>query len=479
MDMTDNYAPDLALFVNGSWRVGEGRDHQAVVNPATGATLADVPLASAADLDEALDAADKGFKLWRATDVETRGGILRKAAALMRERSEDIARMLTTEQGKPLVEARGEVAGSASMFDWYAEEAKRAYGKVLVRPSGQRSIVIKQPVGPVAAFSPWNFPVYLMAKKLAPALAAGCSVIAKPPEETPGCTSALMRCLIDAGLPDGVCQMVFGVPDTVSRHLIDSPVIRKVSFTGSVPVGKHLMKLAADGVKRVTMELGGHAPVLIFDDCDLEKTLDMVVPQKFRNAGQVCVSPTRFYVQDAIYDAFIEGFAKRTASVKTGSGLDADTKMGPLANVRRPSAIGALVEDARAKGARVVAGGERGKDGFFFQPTLLADVPDSADIMNNEPFGPVAVTARFETFDDAIEKANRLPYGLAAFAFTENGRRANLLGDAIESGMVGINTFAISVADAPFGGVKESGFGSEGGSEGLDSYMVVKAIHQA
>jgi succinate-semialdehyde dehydrogenase / glutarate-semialdehyde dehydrogenase len=478
-DMIDSYAPDLALFVNGSWRMGEGRDAQAVVNPATGNAIADVPLATVADLDEALAAADNGFKLWRATDVEARSTILRKAAALMRERADDIARMLTTEQGKPLVEARSEVTGSAALFDWYAEEAKRAYGRVLVRPAGQRSIVVKQPVGPVAAFSPWNFPVYLMAKKLAPALAVGCSVIAKPPEETPACTSAILRCLIDAGLPDGVCQMVFGLPDAVSRHLIASPVIRKISFTGSVPVGKHLMKLAADGVKRTTMELGGHAPVLIFDDCDLEKTLDMVVPQKFRNAGQVCVSPTRFYVQDAIYDKFIDGFAQRTAGVKTGSGLDSDTKMGPLANVRRPSAIGALVEDARAKGARVMAGGERGNDGFFFQPTLLADVPDSADIMSNEPFGPVAVSARFDTFDDAIEKANRLPYGLAAFAFTENGRRANMLGDAIESGMVGINTFAISVADAPFGGVKESGFGSEGGSEGLDSYMVVKAIHQA
>ena len=477
--MTEPYAPELALFVNGSWRVGEGRNAQAVVNPATGHAIADVPMASTADLDEALDAADKGFRLWRATDVDTRGAVLRRAAALLRERADHIARMLTTEQGKPLEQARGEVIGSASMFDWYAEEAKRAYGKVLVRPTGQRSIVMKQPVGPVAALSPWNFPVYLMAKKLAPALAAGCSVIAKPPEETPACTMALMQCLIDAGLPAGVCQLVFGVPDTVSRHLIASPVIRKVSFTGSVPVGKHLMKLAADGVKRVTMELGGHAPVLIFDDCDLEKTLDMVVPQKFRNAGQVCVSPTRFYVQAGIYDAFIAGFAKRTAQVKTGNGLDSDTKMGPLANVRRPAAIGALVDDARAKGAKVLAGGERGNDGFFFQPTLLADVPDSADIMSNEPFGPVAVSAPFETFDDAVEKANRLPFGLASFAFTENGRRANMLGDAIESGMVGINTFAISVADAPFGGVKESGFGSEGGSEGLDSYMVLKAIHQA
>lgn len=473
------YDTDLNLFIAGAWRSGEGRDAHRVVNPATGDGIADLPMATASDLDEALAAADTGFKTWRATDAEARAGILHKAAALVRERAESIAVTLTTEQGKPLGEARAEVIGSAQLFDYFAEEAKRAYGRVLVRPAGQRSITLKQPVGPVAAFSPWNFPIYLMAKKLAPALAAGCSVIAKPPEETPGCATALMKALADAGLPEGVAQLVFGVPDTISRHLIASPVIRKVSFTGSVPVGKHLMKLAAEGVKRTTMELGGHAPVLIFEDCDLEKTLDMVVPQKFRNAGQVCVSPTRFYVQAGIYEAFVKGFAARTAAVKTGDGLAADTKMGPLANPRRPDAVGALVEDARARGARVVAGGERGAGGFFFQPTLLADVPNEADIMSNEPFGPVAVTRRFETFDDAIEQANRLPYGLAAFAFTENGRRAMLLGDAIEAGMVGINTFAISGADTPFGGVKDSGFGSEGGPEGLESYLVTKAVHQA
>jgi succinate-semialdehyde dehydrogenase / glutarate-semialdehyde dehydrogenase len=477
--MTDTYDTELALFVGGSWRLGEGRDTFPVVDPSTGATIAEVPLASAADLDEALATSERAFAVWRATDVDARSAILRRAAGLMRDRAEVIASLLTREQGKPIAEARGEVASSAQLFEWCAEEGKRTYGRVLVRPTGQRSLVIKQPVGPVAAFSPWNFPVYLMAKKLAPALAAGCSVIAKPPEETPGCTSALVRCLIDAGLPDGVVQLVYGVPDNVSRHLLASPIIRKVSFTGSVPVGKHLMRLAADGLKRATMELGGHAPVLVFDDCDLDKTLDMVVPQKFRNAGQVCVSPTRFYVQEAIYDRFIDGFAARTRQVTTGNGFAADTKMGPLANIRRPGAIEALVDDARKAGARVMAGGERGENGFFFQPTLLADVPDSAAIMANEPFGPVAVAAPFTTLDDAIAKANRLPYGLAAFAFTENMRRANLLGDAIEAGMVGINTFAISMADAPFGGVKDSGFGSEGGIEGFDSYLVTKAIHQA
>lgn len=479
MRMTQTYDAELKLFINGSWRTGEGRDAHAVLNPATGNAIAELPLASAADLDEALDASAKGFAAWRQVDVEARGAILRKAASLIRERTEHIALLLTTEQGKPLVEARGEVASSAALFDYYAEEAKRAYGRVLVRPSGQRSIVIKQPVGPTATFTPWNFPVYLMAKKLAAALAAGCSVIAKPPEETPGCTSALMRCLSDAGVPANVAQLVYGVPDSVSRHLIGSPIIRKVSFTGSIPVGKHLMRLAADGVKRITMELGGHAPVLIFDDCDLDKTLDMVVPQKFRNAGQVCVSPTRFYVQRGIYDRFVEGFAARTQQVVVGNGMDATTKMGPLANARRPDTIDALVEDARAKGARVLAGGARGNQGFFYQPTVLADVPLEANVMSNEPFGPVALMRPFDSFDEAIDQANRLPYGLAAFAFTENGRQANLLGDALESGMVGINSFGISVPDAPFGGIKESGFGSEGGPEGLDSYLVTKAIHQA
>ena len=477
--MHKSYDADLSLFIGGSWKIGEGRDLFPVVDPASGEAIGEVPMASAADLDEALDAADKGFKVWRATAADQRGAVLKKAAVLLRERVEPIARLLTLEQGKPIAEARAEVLSSAQLFDWCGEEATRIYGRTLVRPTGQRSLVTRQPIGPVAAFSPWNFPVYLMAKKLAPALATGCSVIAKPPEETPGCTGALVRCLVDAGVPAGVVQLVHGVPDEVSRHLLASTVIRKVSFTGSVPVGRHLMRLAADGLKRVTMELGGHAPVLVFADCDLEKTLDMVVPQKFRNAGQVCVSPTRFYVQEAIYDKFVAGFAERARGVKTGHGLDAETKMGPLANARRPGAIEALVDDAAAKGARVLAGGKRGNSGFFFEPTLLADVPDSADIMSNEPFGPVAVTAPFSTLEDAVAKANRLPYGLAAFAFTEGLRTANLLGDAIESGMVGINTFAISTADAPFGGVKDSGFGSEGGIEGMDSYLVTKAIHMA
>ena len=473
------YESDLKLFIDGSWRAGEDRDHHAVINPATGNTIAELPLATPAEIDEALAASDRAWPAWRALDVEKRAAILHKTAALLRERVELIAQTMTQEQGKVIAESRAEVAGSAQLFDFYAEEQKRNYGRVLVRPAGQRSIVVHQPVGPTATFTPWNFPIYLLAKKIAAALAAGCPVISRPPQETPGCTGELFRALADAGVPAGVAQLVHGKADLVSTTLLASPVIRKASFTGSVPVGKHLMKLAADHMKRITLELGGHAPVLVFDDCDLDKTLDMVVPQKFRNAGQVCVSPTRFYVQEGIYDAFLKGFAERTSKVKMGDGLAEGTKMGPLANSRRPDEIEKLVNDAEAKGARLLAGGSRGDSGFFFQPTLLADVPVSAEIMNEEPFGPVAVTARFKDFDEAIEQANRLPFGLAAFAFTENGRRANLLGDAIEAGMVGINTFAISTADAPFGGVKDSGFGSEGGKEGLETYQVVKAIHQA
>jgi len=473
------YETDLQLFIDGVWKSGEGREAHSVVNPVDAQPIADLPFATKADLEEALAASERAWPEWRSTDVDKRGAILHKTAALLRERAEHIGRIMTQEQGKPLAESRSEVLGSAQLFDWYAEEAKRDYGRTLVRPAGQLSRVIRQPVGPVATFSPWNFPIYLLAKKVSAALATGCTVISRPPHETPGCATELFRALADAGIPNGVAQLVHGDADLISRTLIASRVIRKVSFTGSTNVGKHLMRLCADSMTRVTMELGGHAPVLIFEDCDLEKTLDMVVPQKFRNAGQVCVSPTRFYIQRGIYDHFVKGFAERTAKVKVGSGLDDGVKMGPLANERRPQAIETLVADAKAKGARVLAGGERGDAGFFFRPTLLADVPNEANIMNDEPFGPVAVSRPFDTFEEAIEQANRLPFGLAAFAFTENGRRANLIGDLVESGMVGINTFAISAADAPFGGVKDSGFGSEGGKEGLESYQVVKAVHQA
>lgn len=475
--MNSNYETSLQLFIDGAWRSGEGRDQRPVFNPVSGDTLAGLPIATAADLDQALAAAERGWPVWRAKSADERAALMHRAAGLIRDRVEHIATILTMEQGKPIAEARGEVLSAAGLFDYFAEQGKRIDGRIVPRPIGQRAMVLRQPVGPVAGFSPWNFPVNLMVKKIAPALAAGCVVIAKAPEEAPASTGAVMRCIADAGIPGDAVQLVFGDPAMISRHLLASPVIRKVSFTGSTAVGKHLMRLAADNVQRITMELGGHAPVLVFDDCDLEVTLDKVVAQKFRNAGQVCVSPTRFYVQEGIYDAFVRGFAERTSRVKVGDGLDPATQMGPLANARRAPALEGLIEDAVAKGARIVAGGERGDQGYFFQPTALADVPLEALAMNEEPFGPLALIRTFATEDEAMVQANRLPYGLAAFLFSEDGRRINRVADALESGMVGVNGFAISSHDMPFGGIKESGFGSESGPEGLDGYLVTKAIH--
>ena len=471
--------PELALHIDGEWiKAGSRRTHR-VLNPATGEVLGELPLVSAADLDRALAAAEKGFRIWRKASADERGAVLMGAARLIRERVDTIARNATLEEGKTLAEARAETLGCAGLFEFYAGETRRIYGRVLVRPPGSRSLVMSEPVGPVAAFAPWNFPVHNPGRKLGAPVAAGCSVILKPAEESPASAMAVVQALLDAGAPSGVVQMVCGVPDEVSRHLLASPIIRKLSFTGSIPVGKHLAALAAAGMKRTTMELGGHSPVVIFDDADLEKTVEVLAASKVRNAGQVCVSPTRFYVQDGIHDRFVEAFARRVERVRVGDGLADGTHMGPMANPRRPQAIETLVKDALGHGAQLRAGGERmGDRGFFFRPTILSDVPTSARIMNEEPFGPVAVTARFKTLDDALEQANRLPYGLAAYAFTENARRANLFADQVESGMVGINTTAMAAPDAPFQGVKESGHGSEDGIEGVAACLVTKTIHQ-
>ncbi len=478
--MTQPYDTKLALHINGEWLPAGTRATHDVINPATSETLAALPLADAADLDSALDAAARGYRLWRGKTVDERANVLAGAARLLRERAEKIATIATLEQGKPIAESRAELAYTAALTDFYAGEARRNYGRVLPRSPDSRSLVVHEPVGPAVAFCPWNFPILNPARKLAPALAAGCSMIIKPPEEAPGSAIEVIRCFIDSGVPAGVIGIVFGVPDQVSRHLIASPIIRKISFTGSVPVGKQLMKLAADGMKMTTMELGGHSPVLIFDDCDLEKTVTMVAAAKFRNAGQVCVSPTRFHVHDSIHDRFVAAFAERARALHLGSGLDAATNMGPLANPRRPDAMAALVADARAAGATVAAGGERlDRPGNFYAPTILTDIPLTARAMNEEPFGPLALVRPFSSLDEAITEANRLPFGLAAYVFTENARRANILGDALESGMVGINMMGLSAVDAPFGGVKESGHGSEDGPEGMAAFMVTKAIHQA
>jgi succinate-semialdehyde dehydrogenase / glutarate-semialdehyde dehydrogenase len=475
-----DYPQTLGLYIDGEWIGAEGREAIAVLNPATGETLGELPVATAADLDRALAASQTGFEAWRVTAPEQRAAILRKTADLIRERADHIARVVTTEEGKPFGEAKGEVGASAALLDFHAGETVRIYGRVLPRPAGMRSMVLQQPVGPVAAFCAWNFPAMNVVRKIAPALAAGCSVILKPSEETPGSAVEVMRCFQDAGLPGNAAQIVFGVPDMISRQLLASPVTRKLSFTGSVPVGKALMKLAADSVMRMTMELGGHAPVLVFDDCDLEKTLDILVTHKFRNAGQVCVAPTRFNVQEGIYEKFAAGFAERTRGLKIGSGLDAASNMGPLANPRRPDAIAAMVENAQQAGARLLAGGgRRDGGGFFFEPTVLADVPLEASVMNDEPFGPIATLRPFATVEDAVREANRLPFGLAAYCFTESGRRQNLLAEEVEAGMIAINNVRLSWADAPFGGIKESGFGSEDGPEGIAAHMITKSVHIA
>ena len=408
--MTNSYSLPTSS-IDGEWLPVGNRSLRPVINPATGEVIGELPEVTAADLDRALEAADRGFRTWRGVHVDDRAAILRKAADILRTRVDQIAMVIATEQGKPIAQARGEAAAGIRFFDIHAEEAMRSYGRVLVRPSGQRATVTYEPVGPSVGFAPWNFPFFNVARKIAPALAAGCSIISKPAEETPASAILIQQALFEAGLPVDASQLVFGDPDLISRQLIASPVIRKVSFTGSGPVGKHLMKLCADGMKRTTMELGGHAPVLVFDDADIDKALSLLVPGKFRNSGQVCVAPTRFYVQQGIYDQFAKAFAERTAeTIIVGNPLDAGTVMGPLANGWRPEAVGGLIGDAVRRGARALHGGEAidGK-GYFHQPTVLVDVPEEARIMNEEPFGPVATLRPFATVDEAIEQANRLP----------------------------------------------------------------------
>ncbi len=471
--------PDLYMIIDGEKIfAGDRRTHK-VINPATEEVLGDLPLANAADLDRALAAAQRGFNIWRNTPALERAAVLMGAAKLLNERIEDIARIATLEQGKTLAETRAEVVGVANLFMFFAGECQRIYGRLLVRPTGLRSTVTYEPVGPVAAFSPWNFPIINPGRKLGGPIAAGCSVILKSAEETPASTLALLHCLYDAGLPKEVAQAVYGVPDEVSRHLLGSPIIRKLNFTGSTAVGKHLAKLAAEDCKRTTMELGGHGPVLVFDDVDVEHVLGTVVPHKFRNAGQVCISPTRFIVQEGVFDKFRDGFIARAKALKVGNGLDETMQMGPLANPRRPEALHRMIGNAVAKGAKLGCGGERiGNQGFFYAPTVLSDVPLDAEIMTEEPFGPVALLNSYVTEEQMVTEANRLPYGLAAYLWTNDPKRQKRVGREIETGMLGINTSAITNADSPFGGVKWSGHGHDDGSEAIMACMVTKAIHE-
>ena len=473
--------PNTNLHIDGRWRPAEGNRTIPVLNPATEEVIGTVAHASKADLDEALAAAEKGFQTWKKVSAYERAKLMRKAADILRSRADEIARIMTMEQGKPLIEAKMETLAGADIIDWFAEEARRAYGRVIpARAEGVYQLVIKEPVGPVAAFTPWNFPINQVVRKLSAAVATGCSIIVKAPEETPASPAALLQAFVDAGLPAGVANLVYGVPAEISEYLIPHPVIRKVTFTGSTPVGKQLAALAGQYMKRVTMELGGHAPAIVFDDADLDLAAKTLAAAKFRNAGQVCVSPTRFLIQEKLYAPFVERFIAHAKAVKVGSGLEEGVQMGPLAHERRIPWVEGLVADARQRGAEVHTGGERiGNKGYFYAPTVLTNVGREARMMNEEPFGPVAMIAPFRDFEEVVEEANRLPYGLAAYAFTRSARTATAIASKVESGMMTINHLGLALPEVPFGGVKDSGYGSEGGSEAIEAYLNTKFVSQA
>jgi succinate-semialdehyde dehydrogenase/glutarate-semialdehyde dehydrogenase len=473
--------PTVQLHINGEWRAARSGKSLPVINPATEEVIGAVAHAGTDDLDEALEAAAKGFALWKKVSAFERSKLMRKAADLLRSRADMIAALMTQEQGKPLGEAKMEVLAGADVIDWFAEEARRAYGRVIpARAEGVYQLVVKEPIGPVAAFTPWNFPINQVVRKLSAAVATGCSIIVKAPEETPASPAELIRCFIDAGLPAGVVGLVYGIPSEISEYLIPHPVIRKVTFTGSTPVGKMLAALAGQHMKRVTMELGGHAPAIVFDDADLDLAARTLAGAKFRNAGQVCVSPTRFLVQEAMYEPFVEKFVAAAKAVKVGNGMEEGVQMGPLVHDRRIPWIDGLMADARQRGATVHTGGERiGNKGYFYQPTVLTGVGKDARMMNEEPFGPLAMISSFKDFDEVVEEANRLPYGLASYAFTRSAKTANAIASKVESGMMTINHLGLALPEVPFGGMKDSGYGSEGGSEAIEAYLNTKFVSQA
>ena len=472
---------NVSLLIDNRWTAALSGKVIEVLDPATEEPLGTVAHADTADLDLALAAAQRGFDVWRKISAWERATIMRRAATLLRERADTIAPLMTLEQGKPLAEARLEVMNGADTIDWFAEEARRVYGRIVpARFANVTNLVMREPVGPVAAFTPWNFPINQVVRKLAGALAAGCSIIVKAPEETPASPAELVRAFVDAGVPAGVVGLVYGVPSAISEYLIPHPTIRKVSFTGSTPVGKHLAALCGRHMKRATMELGGHAPAMVFADADVKAAASLLAAGKFRNAGQVCISPTRFLVQETVYDAFMDAFQAKVKAVKVGNGFEEGVTMGPLANDRRIPMLEDLIKDAVQHGGTLEQGGKRiGNKGYFFEPTVLSEVPTSARIMNEEPFGPVAIVNRFGDFDELATEANRLPYGLASYAFTRSMTTATRLAETVECGMMTINHLGLGLTELPFGGVKDSGYGSEGGEEGIEAYLAVKMVTQA
>ena len=477
--MTTAY-PALSLYIDGQFIAANGRKEQDVLNPATNQVIGKLPHATREDLELALSSAQRAFESWRKTSPTERSKILRKVAELARARAQDIGRNITLDQGKPLAEAVGEVMACSEHAEWHAEECRRIYGRVIPpRADGVRQLVLREPIGVCAAFSPWNFPFNQAIRKITAALGAGCTIILKGPEDAPSAVVAIAQLFHDAGLPAGCLNIVWGVPHEVSDHLMRSPIVRKVSFTGSVAVGKQLAALAGSLMKRCTMELGGHAPVIVCDDAEIDAAVAMMVSFKFRNAGQVCISPTRFYVQEGAYERFVAGFLAKTKALKVGDGLDKDSRMGPLAQARRVTAVAGFIDDAQQRGATILTGGKAmGGEGNFFAPTIVTDLPEDSRLMTEEPFGPVAGMVRFKTLDEVLKRANSLPFGLAAYAFTTSTKNALALSNGIEAGMVSINHLGMALAETPFGGIKDSGYGSEGGSETFDGYLNTKFVTQ-
>ncbi len=471
---------DLSLYIDGQFIKGEGRREQDVFDPATDTVIGKLPHATTEDLDRALTSAARAFEAWKKTSPTDRSKILRKVAELARERAQSIGANMTLDQGKPIAEAVGEVMMCAEHAEWHAEECRRIYGRVIPpRMDGVRQLVLREPIGVCAAFTPWNFPFNQAIRKVVAALGSGCTIVLKGPEDAPSGVVALARLFHDAGLPAGCLNIVWGVPHEVSTHLINSPIVRKVSFTGSVGVGKQLAAMAGGLMKRCTMELGGHAPVIVCDDADVERAADILVGFKFRNAGQVCISPTRFYVQEGAYERFVARFVEKTKAIKVGPGSDPTNRMGPLAQKRRIAVFSGIIEDAHQRGASILAGGSTmGEAGSFYSPTVLADLPDDSRMMNEEPFGPVAGMVRFKTVEEVLKRANSLPFGLASYAFTGSTKNATAIANGLEAGMVSINHIGLALAETPFGGIKDSGYGSEGGTETFDGYLTTKFVTQ-
>ena len=478
MSDNTNFAYErLGMLIDGRW-IYETERRDDVVDPATGQTIGHLPHATDADLADAVASAQRAFESWKNRSPLERGQILRRFADLARSHAEAIGRNMTRDQGKPLAEAIGEIRFAADHADWHAEEARRIYGRIIPsRDPRVQQLVTREPVGVCIAFTPWNFPFSQALRKVVAALASGCTIILKGPAESPSSTVAIGRLMQEAGLPDGCLNIVWGSSSHISETLLSAPQVKKISFTGSVEVGKLLASLAGRQMKRSTMELGGHAPVIVFDDADIDASADALAAQKVRNAGQVCVSPTRFYVQAKAHDRFLARFAEKIAATKVGNGFAEGVQMGPLCHARRVTSMEGFVQDARDQGAEIVTGGERiGNAGFFYAPTVVAGATDTLRLMNDEPFGPIAVVTTFADFEEVIARANSLPFGLASYVFTGSSNRAQHAAQALAAGMVSINHFGLALPETPFGGINDSGYGSEGGTETFDGYLNTKFV---